>query len=357
MEGFSRKTRRKLRAWLVITLISGVVGTLYALLLADLIDYDMQPWDWFWQGTCYGLIVGGMWAGFHYLFTDTRAERAIRWLPFLSSWLVKTALNGLVIGIALLISRALLSPDMFGDPDFVVLFLRDAGVGVAIFLVFMFVIQVRSLVGGRVLANFLLGRYNKPQKEDRVFMFLDLADSTQLAQELGDRGTHALISRFFFDIDFVTVEHGAETHRYIGDQVVVSWPMEKAIEHAACIRCLFAIEDMVAAKEKRYRTKFGLVPGYRIGLHGGTVVAGECGSSKQEIVYFGDTINTTARLEKKSKELGLPFLISDSLLDRIELPDEFVAESFGGVELRGRDRPLDVSTVRRTDSPGGRAAA
>jgi len=35
-----------------------------------------------------------------------------------------------------------------------------------------------------------------------------------------------------------------------------------------------------------------VVPKFRIGIHGGSVVAGEVGDHKREIVYFGDTINT-----------------------------------------------------------------
>ena len=33
-------------------------------------------------------------------------------------------------------------------------------------------------------------------------------------------------------------------------------------------------------------------------------VAGECGEDKREIVYFGDTVNLTARIEGMCKALG-----------------------------------------------------
>ncbi len=75
------------------------------------------------------------------------------------------------------------------------------------------------MVGGRVLFNFLLGRYNRPLREERVFMFLDLAGSTPLAEKMGDLAIHSLIGRFFFDIARPIAEHQGETHRYIGDEV------------------------------------------------------------------------------------------------------------------------------------------
>jgi class 3 adenylate cyclase len=104
--------------------------------------------------------------------------------------------------------------------------------------------RIRSLVGDRVLLNFLLGRYHRPLREERVFLFLDLAHSTMLSEKLGDLRVQSLIGRFFFDIARPISEYGGETHRYIGDEVVVTWPLEEAIREARCIRCVFAIQDL-----------------------------------------------------------------------------------------------------------------
>jgi len=45
--------------------------------------------------------------------------------------------------------------------------------------------QTEKLVGRKMLINYLKGRYKKPKKEIRVFMFLDLKSSTTLAEKLG----------------------------------------------------------------------------------------------------------------------------------------------------------------------------
>ncbi|MCP5368897.1 MAG: adenylate/guanylate cyclase domain-containing protein [Hyphomicrobiales bacterium] len=357
MERFSRKTRATVRSWLVITIVSGLVGIAYVHLLSLALEFEMRPGMWFTEGATYGTVIGGTWTAFLFALRDSRLDRAIRRLSFTAAWLVRSLMNSAIIAASLLFCRVVFSPYMLDDPDFVSAFLRDAGVGVAMFMIIMFVLQVRTLIGGRVLTNFLVGRYSKPVREERVFLFLDLAESTAMAQDLGDVETHALISRFFFDVDRVTVEHGAETHRYIGDEVVVSWPLDQAVRDATCLRCVFAVADMVAARADRYRKRFGRVPAFRVGLHGGPVVAGECGSSKQEIVYIGDTINTTARLEAEAKEMGVPFLVSDSLLARMALPDGYAVRHLGALTLRGRKEPLAVATVLRDGPSGGLAAA
>ena len=56
-----------------------------------------------------------------------------------------------------------------------------------------FVRQLNRLLGPGTLVSLLVGRYHRPVAEDRIFMFLDLNDSTAIAAELGplrfnDRG-------------------------------------------------------------------------------------------------------------------------------------------------------------------------
>ena len=46
----------------------------------------------------------------------------------------------------------------------------------------------------------------------------------------------------------------------------------------------------------------------------------ESGDDKREIVYFGDTINTTARIAAYCKDTGKDLLVSQALLDHVDLP-------------------------------------
>ena len=181
-------------------------------------------------------------------------------------------------------------------------------------------------------------------------MFLDVADSTALAQKMGDIGVHSLLSRFFRDIAEPIQAYGGETHRYVGDQVVVTWPMEEGLRDSRCLRCVFAIRDHVARLAPTYERIFGAAPEFRVGLHGGQVVAGECGEEKLEIVYFGDTVNLAARLQSACGGLGVNLLLSGELMLCMKLPLGFQARSLGPMVLRGRDEATDVFTVEKNVS-------
>ena len=38
-----------------------------------------------------------------------------------------------------------------------------------------------------------------------------------------------LLTRFFFDIDGPIVGHGGEVHAYVGDEVIVTWPLTAGV--------------------------------------------------------------------------------------------------------------------------------
>ncbi len=340
-------TGTRLKLLTAVVLISGLVGLAYGLVLSlNLpIGSDLERMA---QFVAQGMIVGALFGSFEIFYVHAPAGERIRRLPFSLALLVKTFITAALLIVAFLIGAVLLFTDRFEIPDATEQFVRDIGFAFVISLAFQFVLTIRLVIGGRVLRNIVAGRYHHPLRENRIFLFLDLAGSTAMAEEMGDIGAQSLISRFFFDVAQVTAAYGGETHRYIGDEVVVTWPVEKdGLRNARCVQSCFAIADRLDARRAFYLREFGRMPAYRIGLHGGHVVAAECGDDKREIVYFGDTVNTAARIEQYCKEAGEDLLISRELLGKMVLPDGLVARRVASVQLRGRDGMMDLATVDR----------
>jgi adenylate cyclase len=175
-----------------------------------------------------------------------------------------------------------------------------------------------------------------------VFMLVDLKGSTALADRLGDERAHALITSVFFDIDQPIQEHGGEIYSYVGDGLIVTWPLAEGIADARCLRCHLAIGAVLEAKASAYRREFGVVPSVRVALHAGPVVAGECGDTKLSIVYLGDTLNAAARIEQTAKDLDRDCLVSEPLMQRLRVPPSLQVERLGPVGLRGRRQPMDL---------------
>jgi adenylate cyclase len=210
-----------------------------------------------------------------------------------------------------------------------------------------FVVQISRGIGANVLGYFLAGVYHHPKVEQRVFLFLDLEGSTQLAERLGSAAYFQLLRRVADDLTEPVLETGGKIYQYAGDEVVITWRMSEAMRAANCVRCFFAIGAAVAPHAERYQHDFGVVPRFRAGLHGGTVTAGELGDLRQQIVFVGDVLNTAARLEEYAKMMGLDLVASGALLERLELPTDVTASRCGELALRGKEARVDAYGLSR----------
>ena len=284
--------------------------------------------------------------GVHLYFTSRRSEWINKW-PLLVDLAVRSATMAVVVAVTVLVLQVTLYEEWLETKWLIDQFPLILAIGFFAALLAGSVYELIRLVGSRVLFNVALGRYRTPVREERVLMFLDLAGSTSLAESMGELRVQGLLTRFFFDIDGAIVAHGGEVHAYVGDEVIVTWPLDERISGGRCIDCFFAIADSIAEKANSYRQEFGMVPSFRAGLHAGHVVISECGSSRRQLAYFGDTVNVTARLQEHCKEVGRNLLVSADLLGRMKLKPAFAVEALGEVRLRGRAAAIEVFAVER----------
>ena len=227
---------------------------------------------------------------------------------------------------------------------------RIVGITFTASLVVGAIFEFRRMIGGRVLGSFLLGTYHRPRREQRIVMFLDIANSTALAEQLGEVRVHDLITRFFFDIDQPIADLDGEVHAYVGDEVIVSWPLSKDPErNARSLRCFFAIEERMIELAPSYTQEFDVVPRFRAGIHAGPVVVSECGVAKRQIAYFGDTMNVAARLCEHCKAAGEALIASADMLRSAALPYGLSVGRHASLMLRGRQTPVEAQAVYRNE--------
>jgi adenylate cyclase len=200
-----------------------------------------------------------------------------------------------------------------------------------------FVLQMNRMIGANVLRYFIAGVYHRPTPEERIFLFLDLEGSTQLAERLGSARYFELLRRCVDDLTEPVLETDGEIYQYAGDEVVVTWRLEDGVRAANCVRCFFGVRQAVARRAARYEKDFGAVPRFRGGLHGGTVTAGEIGDLRKQIVFVGDILNTAARLEEHAKRTGLDLVASQVVLDHMDLPSDVGSTRCGELALRGKE--------------------
>jgi len=217
------------------------------------------------------------------------------------------------------------------------------GLGLSIFFNFFSIIN--TLIGKSVLARLFIGKYRNPFEVERVFMFLDIKSSTSIAEKIGHKQFLSLVNDFFYDIAIPVSQTKGEIYKYVGDEAIITWKIKDGLKEANCLRCFLLIEERIQEKSAYYQDKYGLVPEFKAGMHGGMVITGEMGYTRREIAYMGDVINTTARIEGACATFNTRFLVSEELIQQFESMDDLITSKVGNVKLRGKSEELGLIAV------------
>jgi adenylate cyclase len=209
----------------------------------------------------------------------------------------------------------------------------------------LFYAEVSDNLGQSVLHNFFTGKYHRPKQEDRIFMFLDMKSSTTIAEQMGHVHYFEMLKEYFADMSKPIIRYSGEIYQYVGDEIVISWPLQKGIHRNNCINCFFAIRASLARKKEKYCFAYEVFPEFKAGLHCGKVTAGEIGTIKKEIVFTGDVLNTAARIQGLCNKYEADILLSGQLIEKLDLQKDFSITALGESELRGKDEKIELFTI------------
>lgn len=255
----------------------------------------------------------------------------------------------LVYVILFLLTMILLAYAFYGVDIGLLEFAFEPGFSIYLYIVsvdiFMFGLrQVNLFLGSNNLWKLLRGKFYSPREEERIFMFLDLKDSTQHAEKLGHIKYSKFIQDCFNDLG-VVIENEAEIYQYVGDEAVLTWKSKDGLRNQNCINAFYSFKNQLLEKQKYYLEKYNCVPFFKAGLNEGVVTVTEVGKYKKEIAYHGDTINTAARIQGKCNEFGQELLISENLKSKLEsTPIEF--ELLGNIPLKGKTKEVGIFAIR-----------
>ncbi|WP_025743264.1 adenylate/guanylate cyclase domain-containing protein [Aquimarina pacifica] len=209
----------------------------------------------------------------------------------------------------------------------------------------LFFSEISEYLGVEILYNFLFGKYHKPIKEIRIFMFLDMKSSTTIAEKIGHEIYFELIKQYYEDMTDAILETEGEIYQYVGDEIVISWKEKTGLYKNNCIHCFKKIRDNFNVKENDYLHKYGLVPDFKAGYHIGEVTTGEIGIIKRDIIYTGDVLNTAARIQAKCNEYNTNVLISEELILKLSKDATFQYTEIGKLILRGKSETVKLCSI------------
>ena len=209
----------------------------------------------------------------------------------------------------------------------------------------LFYAEISENIGHGILINFFTGKYHSPKEEKRIFMFLDMKSSTTIAEQLGHIKYFELLREYYFDLSEAIIKYSGEIYQYVGDEIVVSWKYSNGIKNNNCIKCFFAMKEDLSKRADWYNENFGILPTFKAGFHYGEVTTGEIGALKKEIIFTGDVLNSTARIQGLCNQYNVDLLISDELMKSLNHDSEFQFKSLGKNELRGKMENIELYTI------------
>ena len=221
-------------------------------------------------------------------------------------------------------------------------FMIDMGLMTLISIVLL---EVTDKYGPGMFWLMLTGEYHRPKIENRIFIFLDINESTTIAEDLGHEDYFRMLRDFFNDITIPVLANDGEIYQYVGDEVVVTWPntAENKIKSLKFIRNTYYLLERLG---KRYQKRYAHQPKFKAGLHSGEVTAGFVGQIKRELIYSGDTMNTAARIRSMCNDLNESFILSEDFMMDFHQPHGYQIEKIGTMELKGRIEPVKLFSLK-----------
>jgi adenylate cyclase len=174
------------------------------------------------------------------------------------------------------------------------------------------------------------------EKRYATFLFTDVRGFTSLSEKLEPEEVTEVMNKVL-TIQSDTVKfYDGMVDKYIGDAMMAIFnaPLDLEGHQEAAVLCAKEIQDKVQL------SGLGLEIG--VGVATGFAVIGNMGSSTRfDYTAIGDCVNTAARLESATKEVGVDILIGEETAKKCG----FELKLLEPIKVKGKEKPLQIYTI------------
>ncbi|KAG6955688.1 hypothetical protein JG688_00011824 [Phytophthora aleatoria] len=134
-------------------------------------------------------------------------------------------------------------------------------------------------------------------EQDVTVLFCDITDFASFVNRFSPTEVVSLLDRVYSLFDQICQKHGVRKMETVGKTYMACAGLQgKDQGREAALRAVSMALDMLACLDK-CRASNGNGIKLRIGVHSGRVVSGLVGMKKQQFSLFGDTVNTSSRMQ------------------------------------------------------------
>ena len=185
-----------------------------------------------------------------------------------------------------------------------------------------------------------------------TMLFCDVKGSTAAAEKVDPEIWTDIMNGVFEYMIRPIYKYEGTVPRLMGDAILAFFgaPITHEDDPQRAVLAGLEIQEGIKPYAEEIRLKHGLEFGLRVGINTGLVVVGEIGSDlRMEYTALGDAINLAARMEQTA-QVGT-IQISDETYKLVA--PFFEVESLGGVDVKGKSKPIQTYRVLGVKSTPG----
>ena len=204
------------------------------------------------------------------------------------------------------------------------------------------------------------GRFEGQQLPITV-LFTDTASFTSVSERLSPRELMDWLNRGMAICVPAVTRRGGMVNKFTGDGMLAVFGVpvrqDPTAEAAAALEAAREIQAGLERLNAELLQEGAPEMRVRAGIHSGEALVGSMGSADRiEYAVIGDTVNCASRLESLDKQRHqgvMRVLLSSNTLDILDptIRQQLELESWGSVQVKGRDEPLEVSELRMDSAP------
>ena len=212
---------------------------------------------------------------------------------------------------------------------------------------------------GDELSDKIISQEGELEGENRwvSILFTDISDYSTITENMAPEVALEFLNEYFSEMHNVIKEFNGQILNYIGDSIMVVFgaPNKLKGHENKAIECSLKMREKLAELNQlwekndtsRYWKNHGIESiKMRIGVHSGSVIAGNVGSVDMiQYSTIGDTVNVAARLEKANKEFGTEILFGDEVYTSLTKVLHSKSKLSGEIILKGRAKPTKVYSI------------
>ena len=199
-----------------------------------------------------------------------------------------------------------------------------------------------------VVATYARAREEFGEEREVTILFVDIRGSTSLAEGRLPYDVVFLLNSLFIALSEAVEESGGYYSNFTGDGLMALFGLDgnQAEGAKAALHCVLAMFQSLGALNERLAGELEAPVAIGVGIHTGQAIVGRMGPPKTPIISaLGDSVNTAARLERSSKDLGVPLVVSAETLRAAGL---HTSATLMQVSLTGRAATMLVSALDET---------